>query len=67
MKKIILLISFLVYLFFLLPYSITMANEEAPYKVVHKNEIYEVRHYSDRLVVQVMNKNDGTCYTNDKR
>ena len=62
MKKIILLISFLVYLFFLLPYSITMANEESPYKVVNKNEIYEIRHYSDRLVVQVMNKNDNNGF-----
>ena len=62
MKKIILSISFIVYLFFLLPYSTTMANEEASYKVVHKNEIYEIRHYSDRLVVQVMNKNDNNGF-----
>ena len=62
MKKIILSISFIVYLFFLFPYSITMANEEAPYKVVHKNEVYEVRYYSDRLVVQVINKNDSNGF-----
>ena len=62
MKKIILSISFIVCLFFLLPYSTTMANEEASYKVVHKNENYEIRYYSDRLVVQVMNKNDNNGF-----
>ena len=62
MKKIILSISFIVYLFFLLPYSTTMGNEEASYKIVHKNENYEIRYYSDRLVVQVMNKNDNNGF-----
>ena len=32
--------------FFVLPYSIVMANEEAKYEVVDKNEIYEIRKYS---------------------
>ena len=62
MKKIILLISFIVYLFFLFPYSITMANEEAPYNIVHKNDIYEIRRYSDRLAVQVINKGDNKSF-----
>ena len=62
MKKIILLISFIVYLFFLFPYSITMANEEAPYNIVHKNDIYEIRQYSDRLAVQVINKGDNNSF-----
>ena len=35
--------------FFVLPYSIVMANEESKYEVVDKNEIYEIRKYSDRL------------------
>ena len=38
MKKIFLSISFIVYLILLFPYSNTMANEEPPYKVVHKTE-----------------------------
>ena len=62
MKKIILSISFIVYLFFLFPYSITMANEEAPYNIVHKNDIYEIRRYSDRLAVQVINKGDNKSF-----
>ncbi len=62
MKKIVLLISFIVYLFFLFPYSNTMANEEAPYNIVHKNDIYEIRHYSDRLVVQAININNNSSF-----
>ena len=38
--------------FFVLPYSIVMANEEAKYEVVDKNDIYEIRKYSDRLAVE---------------
>ncbi len=60
MKKIILYTSFIVYVFFLFPYSITMANEEATYDVVHKTDIYEIRHYADRLIVQApLNSRDG--------
>ena len=40
--------------FFVLPYSIVMANEEAKYEVVDKNEIYEIRKYSDRLAVETV-------------
>ena len=39
---------------FILPYSTVMAYEEANYKVVSKNEIYEIRKYSDRLAVETM-------------
>ena len=62
MKKTILSISFIVYLFFLLPYSYSMANEEASYDVVHKTDTYEVRYYSDRLIVQVSNKRDNNSF-----
>ena len=37
---------------FFLSYSSVMANEEAKYEVVDKNEIYEIRKYSDRLAVE---------------
>ena len=37
---------------FILPYSTIMANEEAKYEVVDKNEIFEIRKYSDRLAVE---------------
>ena len=37
---------------FILQYSKVMANEEAKYEVIEKNEIYEIRKYSDRLAVE---------------
>ena len=36
----------------ILNYSKVMANEEAKYEVIDKNEIYEIRKYSDRLAVE---------------
>ena len=62
MKKIILSISFIVYLIFLFPYSNAMSYEEAPYSVVHKTDIYEIRLYSDRLVVQVINRGEDNSF-----
>ena len=47
-KLFIILFCSSVYLF----YSYAMANEEAKYEVVDKNEIYEIRKYSDRLAVE---------------
>ena len=37
---------------FVLPYSTVMAYEESNYEVIVKNEIYEIRKYSDRLAVE---------------
>ena len=53
MRKSIISISFLIYIFCILPYSSLMAYEESQYDVVYKSEIYEVRHYKDRLVVEL--------------
>ena len=39
----------------LLPYSLLMAYDEPNYEDVQKNEIYEVRKYSDRLAVETIN------------
>jgi len=62
MKKILLSISFVVYLIFLIPYSSTMANEEAAYDTVHETKVYEIRNYSDRLIVQVINTSDDNSF-----
>jgi len=43
-------------------YSNVMANEEAQYDIVHKTDIYEIRHYSNRLVAQVINKGDNNTF-----
>ena len=46
---------------FFLPYSNSMAYEEANYEVIKKNKIYEMRKYSDRLAVETIeyNQNSG--------
>ncbi len=40
----------------------SMAYEETQYNVVYKSEIYEVRHYKDRLVVEVISRNDDNSF-----
>ena len=46
----------------LFSYSNVMANEEAQYDIAHKTDIYEIRHYSDRLVAQAINKGDNNTF-----
>ena len=46
--------SLIIVILFILPYSLTMAYDEPNYEVVQKNEIYEVRKYSDRLAVETI-------------
>ena len=62
MKNLLLKFNFIVCLIFFLSYSVSMASEEANYKIVQKNDIYEIRYYSDRLVVQVKNKGDNKSF-----
>ena len=52
--KIIKLYFIVICTLFILPYSTVMAYEEANYEVVSKNEVYEIRKYSDRLAVETM-------------
>ena len=62
MKKIFLLAGLMVCLFLLFSYSLTMANEETKYDIIHKNDVYEIRFYSERLVVESINNNDGGTF-----
>tara|TARA_B100001175_G_scaffold301116_1_gene293957 strand:- start:74 stop:571 length:498 start_codon:yes stop_codon:yes gene_type:complete len=39
-----------------------MANEEAKYQVIEKNEIYEIRQYSDRLAVETFESNQNSSF-----
>jgi hypothetical protein len=39
-----------------------MAYEEANYKVVKKNEIYEIRKYTDRLAIETEISNQGSSF-----
>ena len=40
----------------------TMATEEVKFDIVHKNEIYEIRKYSERLVAQAINNKDSSTF-----
>ena len=40
----------------------TMATEEVKFNIVHKNEIYEIRKYSERLVAQAINNKDSGTF-----
>ena len=42
--------------------SNSMSYEEANYKVVKKNNIYEIRKYSDRLVIETSISNKGSSF-----
>ena len=39
-----------------------MAYEEANYKVVKQNKVYEIRKYSDRLAIEVITSNEGSSF-----
>jgi len=53
MKKLKLIIQLFCF-FSILTYSNVMANEEANYEIIDRNDIYEIRKYSDRLAVETM-------------
>ena len=57
MKKILLLI-----ILSLIITSKGMAYEEVNYKVVKKNEVYEIRKYSDRLAIETDISNQGSSF-----
>ena len=42
--------------------SNSMAYEEANYEVVKKNEVYEIRKYSDRLTIETEISNQGSSF-----
>jgi len=39
-----------------------MAYEEAPYSIVHQNDVYEIRTYTDRLAIQVNYTNTSSAF-----
>ena len=40
----------------------TMATEEVKFDIVYKNEVYEIRKYPERLVVQAINDKDSGTF-----
>ena len=41
-----------------------MAYEEATYSIVYQNDVYEIRHYVDRLAVQATYTNQNSSFRN---
>ena len=39
-----------------------MAYEEPHFNIVHQTDIYEIRHYADRLVVQATSTNEDSSF-----
>ena len=39
-----------------------MASEEASYEIIKKTDTYEIRHYSDRLVVETVNRSEDSGF-----
>ena len=58
MKFFILLLSTLL----IFSYSYVMANEETSYEIVSKNDVYEIRKYSDRLAVETITTNQNNSF-----
>jgi len=56
------LLKFFIYLFSLLFYFNVMAFEESEYKIVKKTDIYEIRHYPERIVAQVIYGNEDSGF-----
>ena len=46
----------------LLSTNTIMASEEIEFDIVHKAEAYEIRRYSERLVVEAINSKDNTTF-----
>ena len=42
--------------------TVAIANEEAEYDIVYKNNIYEIRFYSERLVVESIYNSDSSTF-----
>ena len=64
MIKLILFFRLNIFLIFLFTYSHAMAYEESPFNIVHQTDVYEIRHYVDRLAVQATYTNQNSSFRN---
>ena len=53
-----------IFLTLLFIYSHAMAYEESPFNIVHQTDVYEIRHYVDRLAVQATYTNQNSSFRN---
>ena len=64
MIKLVLFFRLNIFLTPLFIYSHAMAYEESPFNIVHQTDIYEIRHYVDRLAVQATYTNQNSSFRN---
>ena len=64
MIKLFLFFRLNIFLIFLFTYSHAMAYEESPFNIVHQTDVYEIRHYVDRLAVQATYTNQNSSFRN---
>ena len=61
-KKLITPSKLIVLIILILIFSKVMAYEEPKYTVINQSEVYEIRHYKERLAVQVTYSYDGNGF-----
>ena len=64
MIKLVLFFRLNIFLILIFTYSRAMAYEESPFNIVHQTDVYEIRHYVDRLAVQATNTNQDSSFRN---
>tara|TARA_Y100000588_G_C14100072_1_gene858406 strand:+ start:467 stop:1039 length:573 start_codon:yes stop_codon:yes gene_type:complete len=64
MVNIILFLRLHIVLIILFLYSQAMAYEEPPFKIIHQTDVYEIRHYPNRLAVQATYTDQNSSFRN---
>ena len=64
MTKLIIFSRLNIFLIILFIHSQAMAYEESPFNIVHQTDVYEIRHYVDRLAVQATYTNQNSSFRN---
>ena len=64
MIKLVIFFRLHIFIIILFTYSHAMAYEESPFNIVHQTDVYEIRHYVDRLAVQATYTNQNSSFRN---
>ena len=64
MIKLVIFFRLHIFIIILFSYSYAMAYEESAFNIVHQTDVYEIRHYADRLAVQAKYTNQNSSFRN---
>ena len=64
MIKLVIFFRLHIFIIILFSYSYAMAYEESAFNIVHQTDVYEIRHYVDRLAVQATYTNQNSSFRN---